>query len=236
MPGPTEASQDARLPSGWRGNLSVASCYSYWRAEERQWRDGVVDAKPGTPDPRSGKTYTPESELLLALHSSQSGAQTPTTAAPAHFDVAYHVAIDRWTGGAADAQLYTALEPRDVTWEPLRLELEQRVPYGGADDEPSAALALRHRDASLMLLLHVLDDLSRGDIALGYGTRRGAGAIQVERVRFGGTAPHGSLLASLADAADLHSWLTKPAYASQRASLLDTWRQWQDAAAQETGK
>src|SRR5690606_150101 len=34
-----------------------------------------------------------------------------------------HVAIDRWTGGAAEARLFSVLEPATVTWEPLTLTL-----------------------------------------------------------------------------------------------------------------
>src|SRR5262249_36496599 len=35
---------------------------------------------------------------------------------------AYHVAVDRWTGAAAESMLYTVLEPHQAKWEPLELE------------------------------------------------------------------------------------------------------------------
>ncbi|ONH32370.1 MULTISPECIES: RAMP superfamily CRISPR-associated protein [Protofrankia] len=41
-------------------------------------------------------------------------------------DQADHVAIDRWTGGAADKRLYSTLEPHHVAWQDLRLTVDLR--------------------------------------------------------------------------------------------------------------
>ncbi|WP_250282163.1 RAMP superfamily CRISPR-associated protein [Frankia sp. CiP1_Cm_nod2] len=41
-------------------------------------------------------------------------------------DQADHVAIDRWTGGAADKRLYSTLEPHHVTWQDLLLTVDLR--------------------------------------------------------------------------------------------------------------
>ena len=81
---------------------------------------------------------------------------------------AYHVAIDRWTGGAADGQLFSVLEPHPVAWEPIRLEVDlARIPEA-------------ERKAALALLLLVLQDLGAGEIPLGFGANRGMGSIEVD--------------------------------------------------------
>lgn len=86
---------------------------------------------------------------------------------------AFHVAIDRWLGGAADSALYSVLEPHGVTWEHLNLALDlARLP-----DE-----AMKQR--AVMLLLLTLRDFAAGRIPLGFGTNRGMGAVEVTDVKF----------------------------------------------------
>jgi CRISPR/Cas system CSM-associated protein Csm3 (group 7 of RAMP superfamily) len=77
-----------------------------------------------------------------------------------------HVAIDRWTGGAAPGRLFSVLEPHAVTWQPLRLAV---------DLDRLATL----RDAAVALLLLVLRDLAAGRVPLGYATNRGLGDATV---------------------------------------------------------
>ncbi|WP_198532734.1 hypothetical protein, partial [Carbonactinospora thermoautotrophica] len=84
-----------------------------------------------------------------------------------------HVAIDRWTGGAAEGRLYSVLEPHGLAWEPITLTVDlDRL--------------ARHRDvsadAALALLLLVLRDLKAGRVPLGYATNRGLGDITVDAV------------------------------------------------------
>jgi CRISPR/Cas system CSM-associated protein Csm3 (group 7 of RAMP superfamily) len=83
---------------------------------------------------------------------------------------AYHVAVDRWTGAAAESMLYTVLEPHRVSWEPLRLEIDL-----------SRLSAAKQRPAVALLLL-VLRDLAQGRLPLGFATHRGMGAVVVESV------------------------------------------------------
>jgi hypothetical protein len=81
-----------------------------------------------------------------------------------------YVAIDRWTGGAADAFLYSVLEPHAVRWHPIELALDLgRV----AQEVWSPAVAL---------LLLVLSDLARGVLPLGFATNRGLGSLEVSEV------------------------------------------------------
>lgn len=91
------------------------------------------------------------------------------------FEFSHHVALDRWTGAAADRMLYTVLEPTSGQWSGLRLELDER------------RLGDRYLPA-LGLLLHSLQSLHSGDIGLGWGTYRGHGTIQLTRVSIRGAA------------------------------------------------
>ncbi len=86
---------------------------------------------------------------------------------------AYHVAVDRWTGGAADGALFSVLEPWSLGWEPIRLTVDLRRLK---DDERLPALAL------LFLTLGDLASPEMPSIPLGYGTNRGMGDIRVDRL------------------------------------------------------
>lgn len=84
-----------------------------------------------------------------------------------------HVAIDRFTGGAAESLLFSLHTPPDEpgAWAPLRLELE--LPRNTAGGRAPAALAL---------LLLTVRDLAAGRVPLGFGTNRGLGAVSVDSV------------------------------------------------------
>ncbi|GHJ35475.1 RAMP superfamily CRISPR-associated protein [Streptomyces sp. TS71-3] len=87
-----------------------------------------------------------------------------------------HVAIDRWTGGAADGRLFSALEPHGLHWEPLSLTVDL-VRLGSRRHDG------RHlRDAAEALLLLTLRDLQAGRIRLGFASNRGMGDIQVTSI------------------------------------------------------
>ncbi|MFF4652622.1 RAMP superfamily CRISPR-associated protein [Streptomyces sp. NPDC001380] len=84
-----------------------------------------------------------------------------------------HVAVDRWTGGAADGRLYSVLEPHGLTWSTIGLTVDL------------GRLTHRHgplAEAALALLLLVLRDLKAGRVPLGYATNRGMGDIDVRSV------------------------------------------------------
>lgn len=136
------------LDGGARGWLRVASCYS--------------------------KLVLPASRWEALVDQSEAWAETGWNAkGPRQFYRADHVAVDRWTGGAADGLLYSAIEPAaSIAWEPIELRLD---PAPNAD--PKAALAL---------LWLVLRDLAAGRLALGFGANRGYGAIRVERIALDG--------------------------------------------------
>ncbi len=84
-----------------------------------------------------------------------------------------HVALDRWTGGAADGRLFHVLEPHAVDWAPIRLSVDlTRL----GDD----------RDHALALLLLTLRDLAAGRISLGALVNRGFGDIDVRAITLTG--------------------------------------------------
>jgi len=87
---------------------------------------------------------------------------------------ATRVAIDRWTGGAAEHALYSLLEPHEGEWEELVLEVDPaRLP-------PKKDT---RRAATLALLMLTLRELAQERIPLGFGTNRGLGAIAVDTIK-----------------------------------------------------
>ncbi|MEL6354334.1 MAG: RAMP superfamily CRISPR-associated protein [Cyanobacteria bacterium J06627_28] len=86
---------------------------------------------------------------------------------------AFHVGIDRWTGGAAKNYLYSTLELIDIDWEPICLTL-------------NLSRDLHDEKSILALLLLLLRDMAQSRIPLGYGTNRGMGAIEVTSVTCNG--------------------------------------------------
>ncbi|PSB21784.1 hypothetical protein C7B76_04925 [filamentous cyanobacterium CCP2] len=145
-----------KTKGGQIGALAVDDCYADLKINAEDW-DSVTAA-------------TSEAELRQALD--QSNLQQTQQA--------FHVAIDRWTGGAADGFLYSTLEPMGITWQPIQLTLDL---HRLKDSQPVA----------IALLLFILRDLANNRIPLGYGTNRGMGAIEVEQITFEGEGLDDSL-------------------------------------------
>ena len=73
-------------------------------------------------------------------------------------------AIDRWTSGTASGALFSVLEPREVEWEPIMLEVDER------------RLAPWERGPAMALLCYVLRDFCAGMIPFGHSTSAGMGS------------------------------------------------------------
>jgi CRISPR/Cas system CSM-associated protein Csm3 (group 7 of RAMP superfamily) len=168
-----------------QGAMFIEDCYSQQQSSRNAWQQVVQADK--------------DSNLIAVL----SNANLPTV------QQAFHVAVDRWTGGAAEHMLYSNLEPFGINWSPIELQVNL-ARLGIAAD----------RLTGIALLLLLLRDLCQQRIPLGYGVNRGLGAISVQSIRISGSGlppdspsfswsidPHGSfegidpeLLASLDEA------------------------------------
>jgi len=147
-------------PSRQIGRLFVEDCYAKCPMASQTW-DQVMAA-------------TTSEDLQKAIQ--QTGL--------AHTQVAHHVAIDRWTGGASEGALYSVLEPMNLAWHPVQLTLE----LGQLDP---ATLKMKLLEPSLqrpllMLVLLLLRDLASKRIPLGFATNRGMGTIRVSHIKLTG--------------------------------------------------
>ncbi|WP_341530137.1 RAMP superfamily CRISPR-associated protein [Nostoc sp. UHCC 0302] len=86
---------------------------------------------------------------------------------------AFHVAVDRWTGGAADGMLYSNLDLMKISWKPISLILD-------------ITHLTKDNFSPISLLLLCLRDFVDGRIPLGYGTNRGMGSIRVNKITING--------------------------------------------------
>ena len=141
---------DEQGPESRRGALNIPDCYAEMALDQEVWRD-VIDA---IDDQAVAKVVDNNAKGLL--------------------DPAMHVAIDRFTGGAAESLLYSVLEVRAPQWQPLRLILDL--------DQLSRQTTLAEQHAAIGLF-YVLEKMLRHEmIRLGFGTMRGAGRMRVASV------------------------------------------------------
>lgn len=116
-----------------------------------------------------------------------------------HWTSAFHVAIDRWTGGASDGMFFKVLEPHCVPWEPITCELDlSRIP---------GQLQL----SAMALLLLVLDRMADGALAIGCAGNRGMGEIAIDGVEFRGSSLQSEL-----------QWLANARYAPFSLANIDS--------------
>lgn len=123
-----------------------------------------------------------------------------------------HVAIDRWTGGAAESLLYSGVEPRPQAWQPIRLRFR-----GGQGGQAS-------NTAALALLWLTLRDFCAGRIALGFGANRGYGDLAVSRLTIdwaeGDEQQVLPVKEGVIDETNIAEWVKKMKHA---------WQEWQKA-------
>lgn len=157
-------------PRGGRGRLRVHETYSSASIPSKDWEalQRLVVAPPPADEKygeRKQRVSEPRKEVVKVLKSIEKDGGPK-------FVIADRVAIDRWLGGAAEHLLFCLLEPRvSNKWEPILLELTLH-------DSTNSQVV---REA-MSLLVSVLDELNDGWIPFGFGTRRGLGAIQVDKV------------------------------------------------------
>lgn len=127
------------------GSLFIDDCYANVNISPNDW--GNIQAAKSNSD----------------LRKTLDNAKLQTT------QQAFHVAVDRWTGGAADGFLYSNLEPMGVNWQPIRLQF-------------NLTRFKESKLAAIALIFFILRDLAHNRIPLGYGTNRGMGTIKVANI------------------------------------------------------
>lgn len=149
--------------------VTVDDCFATSSVPQALW-DTLLGITPGTePHAADTDTDTDTDDDADAGH----GAGPLEWLAGHGFTRADHVAVDRWTGGAAEGRLFSVLEPTGTSWEPLTLTVDPaRLDAHGSLVGPAA----------MALLLLVLRDLAEGRIPLGWGTNRGMGDITVDAI------------------------------------------------------
>jgi hypothetical protein len=125
-------------------------------------------------------------------------------------DHAFHVAVDRWTGGAADGLLFNILEPWDLSWEPIVLRVHRN------------RLRKELWEPARTLLGLVLRDFANGTIPLGHGTNRGMGDLELKELAVASAGPV-EAGGALIEKRDDGRWDFPEAL---RASLLEPWKVW----------
>jgi CRISPR/Cas system CSM-associated protein Csm3 (group 7 of RAMP superfamily) len=174
MPGTGDVTQQIGLG---RGALMVDDCYCQKQLDPQKWqRITQMTDEPNSVN--ASNSVNTSNSLNTSKSADPPKAMTEADSLQAYLNEAglqdtqqaFHVAIDRWTGGAADAMLYTALEPMNLQWEPIELTIDLRriVPH--------------YRQPVQALLLLLLRDLASGRIPLGYGVNRGYGTLAIEKV------------------------------------------------------
>jgi len=151
-------------PQGKMSALSVDDCYATIEMETEKWSAVERATKSDNQEFQDFKET-----LKTAVLGKESNENPFRTLQPA-----MHVAVDRWTGGAADGMLYSVLEPIGVEWGQItiHLDLERLKKYNLDQVQPALAL-----------LLLVLRDFADRKIPIGYGTNRGMGTVEVQEMK-----------------------------------------------------
>jgi CRISPR/Cas system CSM-associated protein Csm3 (group 7 of RAMP superfamily) len=176
-----------KIQQGSIGALSAVDCYAKLAFCREQW--GNIE------------TADSETNLKKALND----ANLSNT------KQAIHVAVDRWTGGAADGMLYSTLEPIGINWEPIYLDID-------------LSRIVPQQLEAIALLLLVLRDMMLAKIPLGYGTNRGMGAIAVESIDIRGEGL-GEDLSQLSEVG-LTEGNLEGLDANLRTMLTKKWQEW----------
>lgn len=150
----SSAQIDRGMQQGYQSALAIDDCYANLSFTPQQWNEI--------------KTATDSQHLQTAL----------ANAGLSSMQQAFHLAIDRWTGGAANGALYSVLEPMGIEWSPLELTVDLvRLKRNDADNKYLPRIAL---------LFLVLRYLMNRRIPLGFGTNRGLGDLEVAKIKIEG--------------------------------------------------
>ncbi len=184
-----------------RGALAIDACYGELTPQQSAQADTLFDGVAS--DHRAGADTDP----------------------PVHWDTAFHNAVDRWTGGAADSFLYSAIEPFNVQWQPLTFTLD--VQQLDSDDHLPA----------LALVWLLARDLWEQRLYFGFGSQRGYGDLGITQVALSGLGSLG--VPELPDAISIDIDKNRPreAWSADQQAMMErlqtAWTQWLDRAPEE---
>ncbi|MEK8021594.1 MAG: RAMP superfamily CRISPR-associated protein [Candidatus Parabeggiatoa sp.] len=209
------------IAAAGKGCLTVRTCYAQnTECTTQQWQE-VENAKSTLQEWHKIKEARPSEINPLYTALDQAGLRQ---AQQSYFEQAFHLGIDRWTGGAADGFLYSALEPFQVKWEPIEMRLDL-----GKGDQDRLPNDLKTPAVALLLLL--LRDLSEQRLPIGFGVNRGYGTLNINKVTFKQTGetenPHWLNGLSLEKPFSLNK-LPETAL-KQLQSLQSEWQNWVNA-------
>lgn len=162
-----KSEQKSQTSQGKIGALSIDDCYATIAMEATKWSDVENTAKSDKEE--FGGFKEALKTAILPNNSTDNPFQK--------LQPAMHVAIDRWTGGAAEGMLYTVLEPIGVNWHNIGiyLDLERLKKYDPGNEK-----------AAIALILLVIRDFADRKIPIGYGTNRGMGTVEVKTMTING--------------------------------------------------
>lgn len=165
------------IHSGSRGALTISECRTTTSWNRTNWLQ-VRSANKA--EPKDGRSQDMLLKALTRLEESAKPQHQPRCAV-GRFLIGDHVAIDRWTGGAADGALFSVLEPWLTAaddWEPLVIDIDwsrlAAFRAGSGDGDDNLALA------AYALLLLTIQDFCDGWIPLGYGAAKGYGSVKAD--------------------------------------------------------
>ena len=153
--------------------LSVDDCYATIEMETEKWSAVERATKSDNQEFQHFKET-----LKTAVDVENSNENPFRTLQPA-----MHVAVDRWTGGAADGMLYSVLEPIGVEWDNIAIHLDlERLKKWDKIEKEKDPNYLEKMQPAIALLLLVLRDFADRKIPIGYGTNRGMGTVAVQAI------------------------------------------------------
>jgi CRISPR/Cas system CSM-associated protein Csm3 (group 7 of RAMP superfamily) len=230
-PGEAKRSEEAATPAQpGLGAIGIDDCLLDLPISRSTW-DDITCAET---------TGTDRGEALMGVR-----GQLDATSTWREAEVVAHVAIDRWTGGAADGFLYNVLEPPrrvpgndqpfsfEITLDPQRLAHPKDdigyLPATRATDSERRSFAR----AALALFLLTLQEFADGNVPLGNGANRGLGSIDVDVIEIEGGQIFGDLCGNIS-IRSTDSETATPSFERTMARLKGDWdTYWTDRPAAE---
>jgi hypothetical protein len=171
--------------SGCRGALEVPDVTTEVSIPEKEWRAVRYGPLPECPGGENAAFAKAVDRLNSRLNSETHGDGL-------WFDYVTRNAIDRWSGGVANGQLYSSLEPYaakvgvwrdivlDVDMDRLKCNCGQEGDTGNDDGAGVSQDVACQMNVALALLALTVRDLVDGWVPLGFGVTRGLGSVEIE--------------------------------------------------------